>query len=362
MNLMKKCIICQTTDFEIILSSPQFPIMAISNDTADTIFYDFTLLVCNNCKCLQLKNLIDPSILYSDNYTNSSFSPSWKDHHIYFSKFILKNSTDVRFLEIGANKGDLFNCMSTERKLEYTTLDMYKHKDLPNEIKFIEGNCETYNFSGFKTLILSHVFEHLYLPHTFIKNIKDADVSSVYISIPNFDLLLNQKSICLLHSQHTFYCGDDYIKYLFSLYNYTCVTSYVYNGNFKSGMYKFVLDITLKQINLPTTDIKLYKEIYIEKINKIKNTSIPPNSYIIPSGIYGQYFYYFINQKNNIVGFLDNNSQRHNNKLYGTDKEVYSPLNIDYTKSTVIVCECPYTDEIVNGLKKISPSINLIYI
>jgi len=339
--------------------------MAISNNSVKEEFYDYTLISCSNCNCLQLQNLVDPSLLYSNVYMNATFSASWIDHHINFGKFILTNTNDVSFLEIGANKGDLYKIMSKERQITFTALDMYKHQDLPLDIAFIEGNCEDFNFTGHNAVILSHVFEHLYEPKKFIKNLKDGNVSTVFISIPNFDLLLKEKNYTMIYSQHTFYCGYDYIIYLFGLYNYKCEKDFFYNGNTKSIMFKFVLDNNthIKQI-LPSTDLKLIKDVYIDKIVSLNKIIIPENSYIAPAGIYGQYFYNFINvnMKKNVVGFLDNNEKRHDNNLYGTDKKVYYPLYIDYSNSTIIICDCPYKDEIVIGLKNICDSINFLYV
>lgn len=354
------CIICNHHEFETINSFPHFPIMAISNELAREHFFDFTIIACNRCNCLQLKYQVDLSILYSDVYMNSYFSPSWKDHHEQFSNFIITNTNVSSFLEIGANRGDLYKLLSKEKTIDYTTLDMFKHSELPSEIKFLHGNCESFDFTGFKAIILSHVFEHLYSPRTFIANFRKANVHEVFISIPNFDQLLEQQSIQLLHSQHIFYCGIEYIIYLFSLFNYRCNKHTLYNGNFKSNMIHFVSDYGMSPLPIPSTQIHLYKEIYVNKIQQIQQFQVPLNCYIAPSGVYGQFFYYFLNKKDNILGFLDNNIQRHNKKLYGTDKLVYSPHNIDYHNVTVIICECPYKEEIIYGLRQLCDSVNLL--
>ena len=148
------CTICNYSTFDTIASFSHFPIMAISNDLVQEHYFDFTLISCKQCNCLQLKHLVDPSILYSDVYTSSSFSPSWNDHHINFSKFILTNTTDSSFLEIGANRGDLYILLSKEKTIDYTTLDMFKHSELPSDIKFVHGNCELFDFTGYKSVIL----------------------------------------------------------------------------------------------------------------------------------------------------------------------------------------------------------------
>jgi hypothetical protein len=127
-------------------------------------------------------------------------------------------------------------------------------------------------------------------------------------------------------------------------------------------MIHFVSDYGMSLIPIPSTPIQLYKKIYVDKIQQIQQFQVPLNCYIAPSGVYGQFFYYFLNKKENVVGFLDNNTQRHNKKLYGTDKLVYSPHNIDYRNVTVIICECPYKDEIIYGLRQLCDSVQLLIV
>lgn len=356
------CVVCDNSEFTPIGSFPQFPIMAISNDSVANQYYDYCPISCNKCKCIQLKNLVDPAILYSKIYTNATYSPTWLDHNTAFSKFIFANTIETSFLEVGANAGALYTLMSRAKKITFTTLDMYKHANLPPKIAFIEGNCETFDFTGYKAIILSHVFEHLYSPLKFIANIQKAGVANVFISIPDFDALLTQSSLVTLYSQHTFYSGFDYIIYMFSQHTYRCETHLMYNGDMKSVMFKFVLDPTIVATSIPSTDIQLYRSIYVEKVNRIRAMDVPSNSYIMPSGIYGQIYYYLIKNKDHIKGFLDNNANRHNHLLYGTDKRVYIPSAIDYTSATIIVCDCPYKDEIVSGLKALFDGVKLMYL
>jgi len=354
------CTICNHNEFELINTFLSFPSMAISTTTVVETLFDYTLMSCKKCNCLQLESLVDPDILYSDYYMNAIFSSTWTDHNTVFSDFILANTADSSFLEIGANSGKLYDMLSQKRKIEYSVLDMFKHKDLSTHIIFKQGNCETYDFTGITTIILSHVFEHLYEPRKFIENIKKANVSTVFISIPDFDKLLKGESLQIINSQHTYSIGIKYMLYMFSLYKYRCDAHYNLSKGVASNMFKFVLDLEYVEQPIPSTDIALYKQIYIDKIHSISAIEPPPTSYIMPSGIYGQYFYYFLKKKDNIIGFLDNNSQRHNKKLYGTNKLVYSPMTID-SNATIIVCDCPYKEEIIAQLQTIHPTVTLLY-
>jgi hypothetical protein len=355
------CVICGLSDFDTLIRISHFPVMAISNDLVSEDFYDFEPMICNNCKCLQLRNLVDPNILYSDVYMNAAFSPSWSHHHEHFKRFITSNTDTRSFMEIGANRGELYGLLKVDNPIKYSVLDMYRHKDLPDDVEFIEGNCETFDFTGRDTLILSHVFEHLYSPIPFIRKISKSNVKSVFISIPNFEALLKDRSSLIIHSQHTFYCGVDYIEYMFSLHGYSMTHVYQYDGPCKSVMIKFELNNAVPRA-MPSTDIAEFKDIYIDKVSSIRKLVIPPNSYITPAGIYGQYLYFFLEDKRNIIGFLDNNPERHGKTLYGTGKRVFLPNSIKYDGANILVCESIYTKEIVAGLIKLNTDANIIYI
>lgn len=355
------CVTCGLSDFDTLIKIPHFPVMAISNDLVLEDFYDFEPMVCKTCKCLQLRNLVDPDILYSDVYMNAAFSPSWSHHHEHFKQFITSNTNATSFMEIGANHGELYRLLNANNLINYTILDMYKHRDLPRGVEFIEGNCETFDFTGRDTLILSHVFEHLYVPITFIRNIRKSNVKSVFVSIPNFEALLKDQSSLIIYSQHTFYCGLDYIEYMFSLHGYSMTRVYQYDGPFKSVMIKFELNNAVPRA-MPSTDITRFKDIYTDKVSSIRKLVIPPNSYITPAGIYGQYLYFFLEDKQNIIGFLDNNPERHGKTLYGTGKRVFLPDSIKYDGVNILVCDSIYKKEIVAGLIKLDAEANIIYI
>lgn len=339
----------------------QFPIMAISNPNIAASYYTHQVDMCKICNCIQLRNLVDPYKLYSPNYMSASFSPSWKEHHDVFCSFILDNSDTNKFLEVGANSGTLYNLIKNKREIDYSVLDMFHHKDLPQEVKFHEGNCETFNFMGHDTIILSHVFEHLYNPHKFILRLKEANVTTVFISIPNFNRLLENRTLEIINSQHTFYCGKEHINYLFSQYGYACNSTFEYNGNYKSLMLKYTLS-NISPLPIPSISKSMCLEIYNNKVNYLKEFIVPKNTYIMPAGIYGQYTYYFLSNKSNILGFLDNNPLRHGQKLFGTDKYVYMPRDLDLTNMNVILCECPYKEEIIASLREINKDIHIIVI
>ena len=149
------------------------------------------------------------------------------------------------------------------------------------------------------------------------------------------------------------------MMFLFSLYSYRCQSFFQYDGAVKSQMYKFVFDSSMKQKALPYIDKQLFINIYVNKVKLIEDLDVTEKSVICPSGIYGQKLYYFIKNKENIVGFIDNDPQRQSKKLYGTGKMVHSPRDIDYTQVNVLLCNSTYNDEIIAGLQEICPTVKI---
>ena len=80
----------------------------------------------------------------------------------------------------------------------------------------------------------------------------------------------------------------------------------------------------------------------------------------MPSGIYGQFNYYHISNKSQILGFLDNNEARHGQRLYGTDKYVFLPQTVDLSCSIIYLCDCPYKEEIMTGLINSNKDLKII--
>ena len=356
------CAICDSTELEVINEFPNFPIMNICNDGKGDLFYNKCPVLCKKCCCIQLKYLIDASVLYSSIYMISTFSPSWLIHNTKLADFILQNTDSSSLLEIGANKGGLFKIISKQRKINYTVLDMYREAELPSEVQFLQGNCETFDFNGINTVILSHVFEHLLNPIAFVKMISKAKVNEVFISNPNFDHFLDTNNITTIYSQHTFYCGFDHLIYMFSLYKYRCEAFYRHNGVVKSLMFKFAYDPLVLPKALPYIHKDIFTNLYVKRINHIKNLEVPPNSVVCPSGTMGQYLYYFITKKENVLGFIDNNPERQNKILYGTGKTVFLPKDLDLSNVTVLLADSFYNDEIIAGLKALCATVKIIIV
>jgi len=358
------CIVCQRSNLNIIEEFTDYPISP--NNTSDDSSFDktsdFTILGCSDCGCAQLRTLLDLEIIYNSTYSMTTFSKFLLDHDTFFSKFILQNTDSTDFIEVGAIQCQLLKKISEKRKVNYTILDLFPYANLPENVSFLQGNCETTEYPSDKTLILSNVFEHLYNPHRFLAQVQKNSVKEIFISIPDFDSQLRSKNVNLINRQHIFYCGINHINYLFSLYNYKCEA--YYNHDNQSCMFKYLYQPNYYTLNFPlldniSTDISNMFSDYKSKISQI---DFSKSIFICPAGIYGQKLYLYLKEnKKSVVGFLDNNPKKHGTRLYGTDKIVYSPsslLSYNPESCLIILCESPYRSEIRQGLMGYNIKIN----
>ena len=77
------------------------------------------------------------------------------------------------------------------------------------------------------------------------------------------------------------------------------------------------------------------------------------NTFIVPAGHFGQLIYYFLKDKEKIIGFLDNDTTKCGKRVYGTTHITY-PMSdiIKYIDTTVdiLIHAGPYTHEIKKQL------------
>lgn len=353
--LRNKCVICEHTKFNDV-----FDIIGTINTTSTSPFLPdeiqlLNFIGCLNCECIQLQNLFDPEKIYAEPMQCIP-GPSLTEHYNLLRDFIIKNKLidDYNFFEIGGSYGTLAKLIIHYYKhtkninILYKILEFDSSNYLPIEnVEYMNGNCETYDFKNVKTLIMSHVFEHLYEPRLFLKNISETDIEEIYISIPDMESLSKSGDINNLNIFHTFYIDTKYITYLFKEYNYTLKDTYNYENN--SIFYYFVKEqriltndfsININNTNLINTNlINIQSHFYREMKNKINNIIIESPFFICPSGLYGRFIYYYLNNntKNNVLGFLDSDPMKINKRLCGTHLLTYEKEKISHIEDCIVL-------------------------
>jgi len=357
------CVLCKDPQLSPIFTLENYPITPSSSTTGPETdeTEDCTFAACSACGALQLQNLIDPVKLYQHSHNSTENTPTWKEHHKAFSEFIVSASPG-QILEIGGNSGTLYKFLS-DRISDYTILDICDSEKRPQTVKFLKGNCETFDLSGHPHIAMSHTFEHLYFPRTFVENLAKANVKSICISIPNMDHLLASKNILLLHNEHTYFVAEKELTYLFSLVGYSCKRSEAFKKH--SSFYEFIPSGTHAVPISPRQELAInLKEILTSFETSVRAVTIDTPFFICPGGHYGQKIAYYLRPFHQYIrGFLDNDTSKQGLRVYGTNVKVYSPdvlREFQETRVCVVLYAGPYTEELKAQLGLLHSDIQYI--
>lgn len=237
------CVLCEPASILIPIKTLKSSYYLIEN----TEEYDFTYGYCENCFSIQAMTLLNPEILYDGDKLILPYSNSygWVQHNVSLVQFVISSiNINENLLEIGASSFTLGKHLIEYYK-DYTVFDFsLKANNKRNDVKYIEGNCENYQFEKGTNILMSHVFEHLYEPKKFIENCFKNSVKNIIISVPNME----HQNPFNVTSQHTFLYSAEDIEYIFSLYKYKCMKKNIFDTNDASFPCFFFIFLFLKQI------------------------------------------------------------------------------------------------------------------
>ena len=353
-----KCVLCNDSTLKEIKDIQCYKKMCVNtidNDNSWVMKYGY----CINCFSVQLMTLLNPDIVYNENdyYLPLSNSYTWVQHNISLVQFIITHiNLNNSIIEIGSSSFCIGKHLIHYYN-DYTVFDYsINNCNKQNNVKYIEGNCETYLFNNNSTIIMSHVFEHLYEPKKFINNCKNNNVKNIIISIPYMD-----NEHFFVNNQHTFLYNKEDIVYLFSLFNYKLNDFNFFNSNdnsFKCLFFYFTLNNDIVQYNHTIIkDRHLYSKNLLE--NKIV---LKRKTYICPAGVFAINTYNFIINKELIESFIDIDKLKQD-KYYGSTNVLIKDYNELLNKDDVdIIISSNHNKNIIEHIKKYNTKINIIEI
>lgn len=364
-----ECAVCCSVELKQEFSLKNYPIKFLGDaDSKNDQVIDHTLVSCKSCFCLQLQNLVDPTILYSMSH-NSSKSEVWLKHHKLLADFIYEGLQEYplkKIVEIGGSSGVIAEHLSGYADVDYTIFDLCDHDPKIPNVKFLVGNCESADFTDDSSIVMSHVFEHLYEPNKFVKNMARNNIRSIFLSVPNMTLQLANKIHPVIYQEHTFFCELDDIKMIFAQYGYKTKKEYFY------GIHAILIHFekTSESVELVRSrdysTVKTILDVYTEKKRITEALVLDSPYFVIPACFSGQLINYNIlpQYKKNILGFLDNDKTKTGKRMYGTDVFVYrmeEVLKYDGPLK-IVIHKGAYVDEIVKQLTGYKSDIEFHYV
>ena len=379
------CTICNSKRLKKIISIERFPVFMGATDLPkDSFIYnDLIYCSCLDCNNLQILDLIDLNILYQDNHNTEVVGKIWENHNTSFANFIKESKPDV-VLEIGSPSATVYKKIQHEKWLKkWYSIEPNPCKidDIDDKYKTIIGFVDDqFSFDKFKiekakTIVMSHVFEHLYNPSQILNSLYKQlpEDGSIIISIPNMHYISKENLMppSGLHFEHSYYIDLKNAEFLFKNSGFEIEKSELFENHsifIKANKLKIKtkVDIDNKLRKTNAENIKNFNKTiikYKKTINKINSKIILSKNDIY---IYGSHFpAQFLKSLNlnldKIVGCLDQSKTKINKTLYGTNWTVYHPNVLKEKENISVICYMgPYTNEIKETILKINNKIKFL--
>jgi len=228
MKTIITCNICSKNDLEELINMPKMPITGIylNKKNLDDNLYDQAFNYCKNCGHGQLKNVLDPDIIYNDSYTHrtskSEISKSGNDFLLKTIESVVGNKIFKQTLEVGCNDLYLINGLSNKAQNLVGIDPIWKDKDFIADDKisiygkFIEELDESIFHNPPDLIVSSHTFEHIDGTYEEFEKLVDlaADDCLFFIEVPSLESLIQQRRFDQVFHQHLQYFSYSSMRFL----------------------------------------------------------------------------------------------------------------------------------------------------
>ncbi len=237
-NFRSDCRVCKSRDLNEIIDLGSMPLAGNFVKKRDLkkkeIRVPLKIYYCKKCKLVQVKDSINPQILFSAYNYSSSPIPNLNEHFVSYAKQIKKkfrNKKKVKILEFGCNDGVLlkefkkdekFFCLGVEPSKNISQLAKKKGLRIIN--KYFD-NKTAYKilrkFDKFDLITGSNVFAHINDIHSVVEasNILLKDKGSLVIEVHYLLDLINLNQYDFFYHEHLNYYTISSLHYLFNQYN-----------------------------------------------------------------------------------------------------------------------------------------------
>lgn len=368
----RSCVICGFKSLSKLIELNGFPVYmgCTEQEYHKDLFFDQQWVICDECGCVQLKKLVNPSLLYSDNHSSGAIGDTWKKHHTEFATYIQRfKPQDI--CEIGGAHGFLAKTILKENKLiDYLMIEP-SVSSVVSGVRYINGFVEdNYEIlTNFHHIVHSHVLEHIYEPRLFLFEItkRMSTNALMHFSIPNIERLIKTKGTNSLNFEHTYYLHPIQLKILMKNLGLEIVEFQKFEEHSFFVTVKKVSHFYEDQIpsiyQKGTEFRKMIEEINVfsQRIDILLDQN-QHTMYLFGAHVFSQSIYMELNSRyKSSLRIIDNAESKQGKRLYGTDLKVYAPEILRGEKNIVVALRAShYQEEVRNQILKINSNVTII--
>jgi len=380
-NNRTSCIICGCSNLKELILLKKMPFFMGANEGIEEQYSDMTFTYCTECSNVQIKELINPNILYSHNHNIDITGKLWKEHYIELISFIGDATKDKTVLEIGDPSCKISKHMSDESTNWYIA-EPTPDVNTPrlNKVKFIKTFFdETFKINDkIDVIIHSHLLEHITNPIKHLLQVNELleDKGKLIFSVPNISEILKtgQSPNAVLHFEHTYFFSKRSMELILRHCGFNIIKVFEYSNHSLFFMcekdekdVKEVLnisDINLANayiISLFTKSLKNFKNKVMD-INKTILNSDSDTIYLYGCHISSQFLINIGLDVSRIRFILDNSVSKVGWPLYGTGILTVQPEMITNDKKPLVILShtSVYFDEIKQQLLELNKNVIIL--
>ena len=356
LKINQKCFFCSNFQNTLKLKIHNAPLVLGCTTQAKNKdkLISYNVFKCNVCGLIFTDIILD-SEAYSQIHSEA-VGKIWQEHHESFSKFInIKNKYSGKGLEIGPSNNPIL-------RKNTIFVDMFEEApfNLFEDETYFKGQFPDISLKKkFKIIVASHVFEHSTNPEQFLNKCKDIldDDGDICLSIPNFEIWINQKYWNGITSEHQIYPTITQIKKICKKLNLNSNFEYFQNHSVFIRINKYdSMEEDDSQHDLDVigwaqaikSSIRIIEQSITEK--QVEELFITGASHI------SQYPIMMSKEIQSKIKFiLDNSSSKHEQRLYGTSNTC-KPFEVisRFKKPHIILFNSPYRNEMIKQIKTIN--------
>jgi hypothetical protein len=329
-----------------LIKLPNFPVSICTQDgelTDKEIMIDADI-VEDNDGFIKFLPYVDPKLIYMSQH-NSSIGKTWTQHNSEFAKFIYETEQN-KIVDIGGGSGNIFNSFSKlNENVDWTIIDLNPPVESKN-LTIIQGLYDSQMISKGDVVVTSHFVEHLFDLKSFLDNLHDRNPSYHIFSLPNFSYYAKNRYCSTLMFEHPNYLAEECLKYMLEITGWEVVDKKYFKEHsifFKTRPIKTKSKSPKFLIKNEVVDFLDYMKFRADSMKNVDKFYV-----------FGAHFpfYYLLSlgvKEEQIIAVIDNDVNKQNKRMYGTNIKVISSDDVP-VGSNIFIEMGPYNEEIKETL------------
>jgi len=348
------------SDLEHLHTFTKFPVFmgCVEHNADQDLLVDSIWEIGRETGVIQLKQLIPLHILYEHSHGSGDVGKVWQEHHNAFAKFIARYEPKS-VLEIGGGHGRLAQIYEEHASIPWSILEPNPTPVAGSKAKWIKGFFDDKFIpqEEISCLVHSHVLEHIYDPVSFMSRLRDVmtDGDMLIFTVPNMIAMLERNYTNCLNFEHTYFATESIIDYLLKKFGFEIKEKELFKDDHSifyaaekkkmAGVQVELVSEYVKNKNLFLNFVNSQYDI-VNHYNEFLSQTDGP-FYLFGGHVFSQFLLNIGLDHTKIECILDNDPEKQEKRLYGTDLLVKSPKILSsVTSPTVFLRAGAYNSEI----------------